>query len=298
MKHLIRSFPIPLLLVIMTACTANSYTVVNTIHFKTKRGAAVAINTAQVGNGRATHENEYLRRIKLGASQTDKIVINVLTTSQDYSPDPALIDLALDNIQKIWGRMGGMREGSILRLPKLSIDFWILPQGASFKHHGESIIDPSHTLDLTFASDFSSDKPAIDGVAEFVNVLSHELYHVSQFGRFEVDSLIEEVNAHAWGYCSKFRFALASGKKMIIRWYVKPSWKDRVRISAGVLMVQVPPNIGTPVLRSQFGLAIFYQYLSIMLDSDSLDASNAKQMTIIEKLCSRIEGQELNIVME
>lgn len=298
MKHLVRLFYMPLLLIALTACATNGYMVVNTIHFKTKRDAVVVINSAQVGSGGAQRKDKHLRSIQLGASRAGEIMVNVFTTSPDYSPDPVLIDLALDHMQKTWGGMGGMREDSKLRLPGLSIDFWLLPQGEYFKHRNKSVIDPSGTLGLTFASDFSSDKPAIAGVAEFVDVLSHELYHVSQFGRPETDVLMEEVNAHAWGYCSKFRFALASGNGMVVRWHVQPSWKDRVRISAGVLAVHVPRNIGAPVLRSQFGRAIFYQYLSMMLDSDSLDTSNGEQVTIIEKLCSRIEEQGLDVVMK
>ena len=291
-------FTLLLVLIATTACSANNYAVINTIHLETKRNDTFAVNTAQVGNSSTLHGNKDTRSIRLGVSQSGKIKITLFTTGPDYSPDPMLIDLALNHVQKAWGRMLDKRKNSTSPIPELSIDFWLIPQGGFFSHRVKSIVNPADTLELTFASDFSKNKPAIDGIAEFVNVLNHELYHVSQFGLPEIDSVIEEFNAHAWGYCSKFRFASASGESAVFRWHVQPVWEHRVWIDSGILHAHVPRDIRTPIKRSQFGLAIFYQFLSTILDSNTFDVSNAKQMTIINEVCNHIEEQGLGVVLK
>lgn len=283
-------------LMMISACTASRYAVINAVSADMRRGDLVVANTVRVGRFTpAAHTRSASQTILLGSSHSDGLAIRLLTNTAQIAPDAVLVGLALNQVQQDWGRFGRKHWHK-----PLSIDFWLLPPEASFRHRSRTVASHTEALGLIFATTSNPDKPAIDAVAQFVDTLSHELYHVSRLQQDTDDILAEEVNAHAWGFCSKFGFALAAEVHFSVRPQVQPSWRNRMRMGdkPDTVLVNVPADARNPVKRSMFGMATFFEYLLQRLDTDRIESADPVQTETILAMCAQLESNDLRIIIE
>lgn len=276
---------------ILGGCATNRHALVNGISSETKQGRMVVTNIARSGPGRGFRNREAPASILLATSDSDDLRVNLHTADPDFSPDPSLMDLALEQVQRDWKRFKGSYVGN-----RLVVDFWLLPEGMRFQHRDRVVLERGARLHLTFVVDIRGDQPAIDAIASAVETLSHELYHVSRFDPPSDDVLAEEANAHARGFCSKFAFALAAQRPVAFRFHLQPSWRDRVFEEGDNLFVRVPREVRDSTQRSQFGLAIFIGYLAGRTGSERIDTSDPEHAAVVAALCERLEHADLPVV--
>lgn len=256
---------------------------------KTRRGHVVE-NIVKIRPSAGARSADRLRTAPLITSHSEHLSINIFSPSGDIAFDPMLLELAMNQVQQDWQRL----ENKYTNNP-LSIDLWIVPEGESFQYENKVRLYDDEPLHLTFAVSPTPGKPTIDTLAEAVDTLSHELYHVSRIVHPNEDALAEEINATSWGFCSKIRFALAANNDAVFRFHVNPRWQGVVTIKQNHLLVRVPRDAKNPMGRSVFGTAVTYQYLTALIGSDNFQTKNPDHIAKLFDVCEVVRSSQIRI---
>jgi len=263
---------------------------VNALAVKKTQHGHVVENIIKIRPSGGTDSADRLRTMPLATSHSEHLSINIFSPARDIAFDPTLLEFAMNQVQQDWQRL----ENKYTKNP-LSIDLWIIPEGHSFQYENKVILYDDEPLHLTFAVSLTPGKPAIDTLAEAVDTLSHELYHVSRIVQPNEDALAEEINATSWGFCSKIRFALATNNDAVFRFHVHPRWQGVVTIKQDHLLVRVPRDAKNPIGRSAFGTAVTYQYLAALIDSDNFQTKNPDHIAKLFDVCEVVRSSEIRI---
>ena len=296
MASFIRVVAFLLAAIVLTACATSErlrvpdHLDINALSVNRTRGGHVLKNIIEIQSENATLDTHRTRPTPLATSRSERMSISILSPSTTIVFDTSLLDHAMQQVQQDWQRLDNKSTDN-----PLSINLWIIPKGESFRHRAKITLRAGDPLHLTFAISSPPGKPAIDTLANAVDTLSHELYHISRIGEPDSGALAEEVNASGWGLCSRVRFTRASGNNAVFRFHVRPDWKDTVAIEPDGLLVRLPRDIRDPVRRSQFGMAVFLQYLAALTDSDGFHTDNANHVAALFGVCEHIGSSEIRI---
>lgn len=184
MEGIIRTFTLLFTAMVLAACSASEqlripeHLDINSLVIKKTRYGHVVENIIEIQSGRSAHGTWSMRAALLAASQSEQLSINIFSPDANIASDPTLIDLAMNQMQQDWHDLENKYTGN-----PISIVLWIAPEGESFKHENKIKIRGNEPLHLTFAVSPASDKPAIDILANAVDTVSHELYHVSRIAQ-------------------------------------------------------------------------------------------------------------------
>lgn len=263
---------------------------VNALSLTKTRNGHVLESVVEIRPRSAPYNLDRPHPAPLAASRLERMSITIYSTSSDIVIDPLLLELAMDQVRQDWLLLKNKHTDN-----PLSIDLWLLTENESFWHRSKTILRDDAPLHLVFAVSLEPDKPVIDTIATAVDTLSHELYHVSRIGQPDYDALAEEVNATGWGFCSKVRFALVSGKNAVFRFYMQPVWRNTAVVEPDGLLVRMPRDAKEPVQRSQFGMAVFAQYLAALTGSDSFHTDNIDHIAALSDTCERIGSSEIRV---
>lgn len=263
---------------------------INALSITRTRDGHVLKNIIEIQSENATRDTSHPHPTPLATSGSERMSISILSPSTTIVFDTSLLEHAMQQVQQDWQRLDNKSTDN-----PLAIDLWIIPEGESFRHREKITLRSGEPLHLTFAISSAPSKPAIDMLANAVDTLSHELYHVSRIGQPDNDALAEEVNAFGWGFCSKVRFTRASGNDAVFRFHVRPDWKDTVAIESDGLRVRLPRDAQDPVRRSQFGMAVFLQYLAALTGSDGFHTDDANHVAALFGVCEHIGSSEIRI---
>lgn len=296
MARITRTLTLLLACITLAACAVSNrfhgpkHLDTNALAVKKTRHGYMVENIIKIHSNEAPRNANRPRPAPLATSYSQQLAITILSPATDIAFDPVLLELAVDQLQRDWLRLGNKYTDN-----PLSIDLWIVPEGESFQYKNKITLHDDEPLHLTFAVSPAPGKPSIDTLANAVDTVSHELYHVSRFAQPNNDALAEEINAAGWGLCSKIGFALAAKNKAAFRFHVHPRWEGTVTIMPDHLLIRVPRDAKTPIGRSLFGTAAIYQYLTALIGSDRFHTKNSDHIAKLLNVCEAIRSSEIRI---